>query len=163
MTEKTRIPPQERKMLNGHYCSWWPQRGLLQTMTASYTYQGVVGLVFDLHDEWKPVRFDVQAIEVVRKGTSQIEAAISGDDARQHGRAIKTPRGMRWFIPAWRWQKEPVPLRCLPCAMDRHDECDVDTGRSVNPTPCSCSEEHHHHEEDHDHRPRRRVVRRRRV
>jgi hypothetical protein len=161
MAEKTRIPPQEREMLNGHYCSWWAKRGLLQTMTATYTFNGVVGYVLDLKAEWLPIERHVQAIEVVRKGTQEIEAAISGDDARQHGRPIRTPRGMRWFIPKWRWSKEPVPMRCLPCAMDRHDECDVDTGRSVNPTPCSCSEEHTHEE---DPRPvRRRVVRRRRV
>lgn len=157
MTEKTRIPPQQRRTLNGHYCSWWPERGLLQTMTA--TFRGAY--VFDLNREWKPVRFDVRAIEVVRKGTTTIEAAISGDDARKHGRSIVTPNGPRWAIPISHWSKEPIPLRCLPCAMDRHDECDVDTGRSVIPTPCSCSEEHREEVPAAPARPRRRVVRRR--
>lgn len=138
MTEKTPIPPRERQMLNGHYCSWWSQRGLLQTMTA--TFKGCY--VLDLKREWSPIYEKVQAIEVVKKGTTKIEAAISGDDARDLGRPMKTPNGMRWAIPVQYWSKEPVPLRCLPCVFERHHECDVDTGRSIFSGPCACSGEH---------------------
>jgi hypothetical protein len=102
---KTRIPPEEGRLINGRLATWWERGGLLQTVTA--TFQG--GYVLDLAKEWQPYEDRIRAIEVCVKGDAgTLLAACSGDDARAHGKRLRTPNGMRWWIPLHVWSKAPI-------------------------------------------------------
>jgi hypothetical protein len=33
-------------------------------------------------------------------------------------------------------------MKCIPCANERHADCNAEEGRSLTTTPCSCHAEH---------------------
>lgn len=88
-------------------------------------------------------------VRMGRKSLSDAEAImVSGTRKNTYTTSAGELRSAR-TARIWR-----TALKCLPCVMDRHDECDVDTGRSIMPGSCSCADEHAP-------RPKKRVIQRR--